>query len=67
MSMGQMKFEKVVDGSWVHPIDDVVNNKEETKCDMANVGLNTPPLHTYNEETYALTSGDETSLDSQFE
>ena len=34
---------------------------------MADVGLNTPPLHTYNEETYAITSGDETSLASQFE
>ena len=34
---------------------------------MADVRLNTPPLHTYNEETYALTCGDETCLTSQFE
>ena len=34
---------------------------------MVDVGLNTPPLHTYNEETYALTSDVETSLASQFE
>ena len=34
---------------------------------MADVELNTPPLHTYKEETYALTYGDETSLASQFE
>ena len=34
---------------------------------MADVGLNTPPLHTYNEEINALTTSDETSLTSQFE
>ena len=30
MSMGRMKFEKVVDGSWVRPIDDVVDDEEDT-------------------------------------
>ena len=34
---------------------------------MTDVGLNTPSLHTYNEEIDALTSGDETNLASQFE
>ena len=34
---------------------------------MVDVRLNTPPLHRYNEETNALTFGDETSLASQFE
>ena len=34
---------------------------------MADVGLNTPTLHTYNEEINALTTSDETSLASQFE
>ena len=43
-----MKFEKVVDGSWVRPIDDVVDDEEDTECDMDDVGLNmshpqTPP------------------------
>ena len=33
---------------------------------MADVGLNTPSLHRYNEEMDALTSGDETTLASQF-
>ena len=40
MSMGRMKFEKVVDGSWVHPIDDVVDDEEDTERDMDDVGLN---------------------------
>ena len=62
-----MKFEKAADGSWVHPINDVVDDEEDTERDMVDFGLNTPPLHTYNEETYALTYGDETSLASQFE
>ena len=52
-----MKFEKVVDGSWVRPIDDVVDDEEDTECDMTDVGLNTSLLHTYNEETDALTFG----------
>ena len=63
----RMKFEKAVDGSWVCPIDDVIDDEEDIKRDMADVGLNTPTLHTYNEETYALTFGDETSFVSQFE
>ena len=67
MAMGRMKFEKAFDGSWVHSIDDVVDDEEDIERDMADVRLNTPPLHTYNEETYALTSGDETCLASQFE
>ena len=58
----RMKFEKAVDGSWVCLIDD----EEDIKHDMADVGLNTPTLHTYNEEIYALTFGDETSFVSQF-
>ena len=62
-----MKFEKVADGSWVRLVDDVVDDEENTKCDIANVGLNTPSLHTYNEEIEAPTSGDETGLASQFE
>ena len=60
MSMGWMKFEKAVDGSWVYLIDDVVDDEEDTEIDMTDVRLNTPLLHTYSEETYALTSGDET-------
>ena len=66
-SIGWMKFEKVVDGSRVRSIDDAVNDEKDTEHDMADVGLNTSPLHTYNEETDALTSSDETSLTSQFE
>ena len=34
---------------------------------MIDIGLNTPPLHTYNEEIDALTFADETSLASLFE
>ena len=62
-----MKFEKAVDGSWVRLVDDVVDDEEDTKCDIADVGLNTPSLHTYNEETDAPTFGNETGLASQFE
>ena len=58
MSIGHMKFKKAADGSWVRLIDD----EEDTECDMADVGLNTPPLHTYNKETYALTSDDKTNF-----
>ena len=34
---------------------------------MVDVGLITPPIHTYNEETYAPTFSDEIGLASQFE
>ena len=37
MSMGRMKFEKIVDGSWVSLIDDV-DDEEDIELDMANVG-----------------------------
>ena len=60
MSMGRMKFEKAANSSWVRSIDDVVDDEEDIKRDIADVELNTPPLHTYNEETNALTFGDET-------
>ena len=67
MSIGQMNFKKATDGSWVRLIDNVVDDEEDTERDMADVRLNTPPLHKYKEETDALTYGDETSLASQFE
>ena len=41
-----MKFEKATNGSWVHSIDDVVDDEEDIERDMTDVGLNTPPLHT---------------------
>ena len=63
MSMGRMKFEKATDCSWVRPID----YEEDTKRDMADVGLNTPPLHTNNKRIYVQTFGDETCLATQFE
>ena len=55
MSMGWMKFKKVVDGSWVHPVEfgvedghQHVDDDSGPKRDMTYIELNIPPLQTNN-------------------
>ena len=53
--MGQMKFEKVVDGSWVHSVEfgvedghQHVDDDSETERAMTYIELNIPALQTNN-------------------
>ena len=55
MFMGHMKFERVVDGSWVRLIDfgaedghQHVNDDKNRESDMGDVKLNIPSLHKNN-------------------
>ena len=55
MSMGRMKFEKAIDGSWVHPVEfgaedghQHAYDDSDLERDMTNIELNTPPLQTNN-------------------
>ena len=55
MSMGRMKFEKVVNGSWVHPMEfgaedghQHVDDDSNPERDMTDIELNIPLLQTNN-------------------
>ena len=55
MSMGRMKFEKVVDGSWVHPVEfgvedghQHIDDDSDLERDMVDIELNIPSLQTNN-------------------
>ena len=55
MSMGRMKFEKVADGSWVHPVEfeakddhQHVDDDSDPERDMIDIEINIPPLQTNN-------------------
>ena len=72
--MGHMKVEKVVDGSWVHPMEfgvedghQHVDDDSDLECDMVDVKLNIPSLQTNNSQTNVPTSKNGTGLASQIE
>ena len=55
MSMGRIKFEKVVDGSWVHPMEfgakdshQYVDDDSDPNRDMTFIESNIPLLQTNN-------------------
>ena len=75
MSMEWMKFEKVVDGSWIHPMDFGAENGHDQHVDddsdpernMNDNELNIPPLQTNNSQTYVSSYGHETGLSFQIQ